>query len=79
MKEKGREYEDVLGSIRDMKSKEELFNMIDLLKGKGLYDECHPYFVEESPFYLSTTEEQFLEVSKPSEIDEQGLSFLEIN
>ncbi len=30
--------------------------MIDQLKAHKLYDDSHPYFVQDSPFYLSTTE-----------------------
>ena len=36
--------------------------MIDKLKENGLYDDSHPYFVADSPFYLSTSEEIFQEV-----------------
>ena len=31
-----------------------------MLKENGLYDDSHPYFVADSPFYLSTTEENYL-------------------
>ena len=54
--------------------------MIDKLKENNLYDESHPYFVADSPFYLSTSEECYQEVPSGVEpMSEEGLSFYEIN
>jgi hypothetical protein len=64
MRETSRRYEEIATGIKEIRSKEELFNIIDSLKSNGLYDDCHPYFVEDSPFYLSTTDEEHLEVAK---------------
>ena len=79
MRESARKYEELAQGIKEIRSKEELFNFIDSLKSSGLYDDCHPYFVEDSPFYLSTTDEEHLEVTKCEPMSEEGLSFLEIN
>lgn len=79
VKRKGKEYEETLGMVRGMRSKEEMGAVVEALKEKGLHDDAHPYFVEDSPFYLSTTEEPYLEVSSPCDMDTEGLSFLEIN
>lgn len=79
MKESAKRYEEMVAGIKEIRSKEELFNIIDTLKSNGLYDDCHPYFVEDSPFYLSTTDEDQLEVPNTDSISEEGLSFLEIN
>lgn len=57
MKESAKRYEEIVASIKEIRSKEELFNVIDTLKRYGLYDDCHPYFVEDSPFYLTATDE----------------------
>lgn len=53
-------YEEINNGIKEIKSKEELYGIIENLKENGLYDDSHPYFVEDSPFYLSTTEEEYL-------------------
>jgi hypothetical protein len=79
MKESTKRYEEIVGGIKEIRSKEELFNVIDTLKKNGLYDKCHPYFVEDSPFYLSATDEDQLEVPNTDSISEEGLTFLEIN
>ena len=50
-------------------------SIIDNLKQSGMYDDSHPYFVSDSPFYLSTTEEGHLEVVSDG-MSEEGLSFL---
>ena len=57
VKQTSKKYEELNNEIKEIKSKEELFTMIDKLKENQLYDDSHPYFVEDSPFYLSTTEE----------------------
>lgn len=49
------------------------------MKKENLYDDQHPFFVANSPFYLSTTEEEYLEVTKSDDMSEEGLIFLEIN
>ncbi len=79
MRESAKRYEEMAASIKEIKSKEELFNIIDSLKSNGLYDDCHPYFVEDSPFYLAATDEDQLEVPNTDSLSEEGLSFLEIN
>lgn len=56
VRETSKKYEEISNGIKEIKSKEELFNIIDNLKNNGLYDDSHPYFVESSPFYLSTTD-----------------------
>lgn len=45
MRESARKYEELAQGIKDIRSKEELFNVIDSLKSSGLYDDCHPYFI----------------------------------
>jgi hypothetical protein len=66
-KEMSKKYEEINSSIKEIKTKEELFSMIEKLKASKLYDDSHPYFVADSPFYLSTTEDDCLEVSKTAE------------
>ena len=79
VKESSKKYEELSAEIKEIKSKEELEGIIDKLKQNGLYDDCHPFFVENSPFYLSTTEEDHLEVIQGEPLSEEGMSFLEIN
>lgn len=79
MKESAKRYEEMIANIKEIKSKEELFNVIDTLKKNGLLDDCHPYFVEDSPFYLAAIDEDQLEVPNTDSISEEGLTFLEIN
>ena len=57
VKQTSKKYEELNNEIKEIKSKEEIFTMIDKLKENQLYDDSHPYFVEDSPFYLSTAEE----------------------
>lgn len=63
VKQTSSKYEEINNNIKEIRSKEELFAIVDRLKENGLYDDSHPYFVTDSPFYLSTTEEDYLEVS----------------
>lgn len=79
VRETSAKYEEISSSIKEIRSKEELFGIIEQLKKNGLYDDSHPYFVEDSPFYLSTTDEEYLEVPREDPISGEGLSFYEIN
>ena len=75
MKQTSKKYEELNNEIKEIKSKEELFTVIDKLKENNLYDDSHPYFVADSPFYLSTTEDIYQEVHAPTEpVSEEGLS-----
>lgn len=79
VKETSRKYEQLSNSIKEIKTKEELSAIIEQLKQNGLYDDSHPYFVKDSPFYLSSTEEDYLEVLGGEPVNEEGLSLYEIN
>lgn len=79
VKQTSAKYEEISNNIKEIKSKEELFAIIDRLKENGLYDDSHPYFVADSPFYLSTTEDEYLEVPASEPLSDEGLSFHEIN
>lgn len=56
MKENIKKSQELNNEIKEIKSNEEVFTMIDKLKENMLYDDSHPYFVTDSPFYLATTE-----------------------
>lgn len=60
VRETSKKYEEISNNCKNIKSKEDLLQMIELLKQNGLYDDSHPYFVNDSPFYMSTTEEDHL-------------------
>jgi hypothetical protein len=55
-KDISKKYEEISSNIKEIKSKDELFNIIDTLKAHSLYDDSHPYFVPDSPYYLSNTD-----------------------
>jgi hypothetical protein len=49
------------------------------LKAADLYDHRHPYFAEDSPFKLNSTDEEVLEVTEKYDIPEEStLSLMEI-
>lgn len=49
------------------------------MKAADLYDHRHPYFAEDSPFKLNSTDEEVLEVTEKYDIPEEStLSLIEI-
>ena len=72
-------YEDINCSIKEIRTREDLFAMVDQLKANKLYDDSHPYFVTDSPFYLANAQHDSLELPSTAEFSEEGLSFYEIN
>jgi hypothetical protein len=50
--------------VKEIQSKDQLEDVINKLKESDMYDDGHPYFVKDSPFYLSTTEDSYLEVNE---------------
>lgn len=61
---------------------------IGQIRALGLYDEKHPFFVEGSPFFLNSTDEELLEVNQQEngqrmitqeqDIDWQKMNLLEL-
>ena len=58
--------------------------MVKELKENDMYDESHPFFVKDSPFYMDSGDGEFLEVRELRNVErdaaqEKGLNIVELS